>query len=46
MMKTDTEILDEASLKVSEILGVSVCEIDKIKFHSNVFSSLYYNGWR
>jgi hypothetical protein len=39
-MKTDTEILDEATLKVSEILGVSVCEIDKIKF-IQMYSLLY-----
>jgi hypothetical protein len=39
-MKTDTEILDEATLKVSEILGVSVCEIDEIKFI--YFYSLLY----
>jgi hypothetical protein len=40
MMKTDTEILDEAALKVSEILGVSVSEIDKIKF-IQMYSLLY-----
>jgi hypothetical protein len=40
MMKTDTEILDEAFLKVSEILGVSVSEIDKIKF-IQMYSLLY-----
>jgi hypothetical protein len=39
-MKTDTEILDEATLKVSEILGVSVSEIDKIKF-IQMYSLLY-----
>jgi hypothetical protein len=39
-MKTDTEILDEAALKVSEILGVSVSEIDKIKF-IQMYSLLY-----
>jgi hypothetical protein len=39
-MKTDIEILDEATLKVSEILGVSVCEIDKIKF-IQMYSILY-----
>jgi hypothetical protein len=39
-MKTDTEILDEAFLKVSEILGVSVSEIDKIKF-IQMYSLLY-----
>jgi hypothetical protein len=39
-MKTDTEILDEAALKVSEILGVSMSEIDKIKF-IQMYSLLY-----
>jgi hypothetical protein len=39
-MKTDIEILDEAALKVSEILGVSVSEIDKIKF-IQMYSLLY-----
>jgi hypothetical protein len=39
-MKTDTEILDEAALKVSEILGIAVSEIDKIKFI--YFYSLLY----
>ena len=32
MMKTDQEILDNAALKVSQILRISVGEIDKIKF--------------
>ena len=31
-MKTDQEILDNAALKVSEILDVSVGQIDKTKF--------------
>jgi hypothetical protein len=39
-MKTDQEILDEAALKVSEILDVSVSEIDKIKF-IQMYSLLY-----
>jgi hypothetical protein len=39
-MKTDTEILDEAALKVSEILGIAVSEIDKIKF-IQMYSLLY-----
>jgi hypothetical protein len=39
-MKTDTEILDEATLKVSEILGITVSEIDKIKF-IQMYSLLY-----
>jgi hypothetical protein len=39
-MKTDTEILDEAALKVSEILGITVSEIDKIKF-IQMYSLLY-----
>jgi hypothetical protein len=39
-MKTDTEILDEAALKVSEILGITVSEINKIKF-IQMYSLLY-----
>jgi hypothetical protein len=39
-MKTDQEILDEATLKVSEILDVSVGQIDKIKF-IQMYSLLY-----
>jgi hypothetical protein len=39
-MKTDIEILDEATLKVSEILGIAVSEIDKIKF-IQMYSLLY-----
>jgi hypothetical protein len=31
-MKTDKQILDNAALKVSQILRISVGEIDKIKF--------------